>query len=62
MTTIPVFRELLQNSDDAGSQAAEIHFNSRAFLNQKSEGQADVPVEKLPELKTAEVSDPLPNA
>ncbi|KAG8895151.1 hypothetical protein FRB99_000735, partial [Tulasnella sp. 403] len=29
-----VLRELLQNSDDAGAKTVEIHFNTRAFLEQ----------------------------
>ncbi|KZT11459.1 uncharacterized protein LAESUDRAFT_720694 [Laetiporus sulphureus 93-53] len=35
-----VFRELLQNSDDAGAHAVEIHFETKEYINQKS-GQTD---------------------
>lgn len=32
-----VFRELLQNSDDAGAKAVEIRFETKEYLNRKSE-------------------------
>ncbi|GJE97590.1 hypothetical protein PsYK624_138110 [Phanerochaete sordida] len=57
-----VFRELLQNSDDASSNAVEIHFESKAYLSKReiAEGQNERPaddgaVEKLGDLKTAAV-------
>ncbi len=34
---LPVFRELLQNSDDAGSKSVEIHFETQAYLNRRKE-------------------------
>ncbi|KAG7090828.1 hypothetical protein E1B28_009910 [Marasmius oreades] len=45
-----VFRELLQNSDDAQSQTVEIHFQSDEFLQGKSIDDGP-----LPDLKTAPV-------
>jgi hypothetical protein len=41
-----VFRELLQNADDAGATAAEIIFETQSFLDQKP--ASDV---RLPDLK-----------
>ncbi|KAL6309180.1 hypothetical protein BKA93DRAFT_925530 [Sparassis latifolia] len=35
-----VFRELLQNSDDAGARAVEIHFETKDFLESKNEDAA----------------------
>ncbi|ESK92923.1 hypothetical protein Moror_8996 [Moniliophthora roreri MCA 2997] len=46
-----VFRELLQNADDAHSTAVEIHFQSSQFLEGKFLDE-----EKLPDLKTALVT------
>ena len=64
-----VFRELLQNSDDAASRAVEIRFETKEYLNRMKTGkdapgieqeQADETVHepsgtesKLPDLKTA---------
>lgn len=54
-----VFRELLQNSDDASSSAVEIHFESKQFLDKQEETAADAPVttdgdvDKLGDLKSA---------
>jgi hypothetical protein len=62
-----VFRELLQNSDDARSEAVEIRFETQAFLSTKP-GDIDtgdsVPSPdsetQLPDLRTTHVSyDPL---
>lgn len=57
-----VFRELLQNSDDAQSKAVEIRFETQAYLNSKSTTRAsEGPVTvvntdgELPDLKTANV-------
>ena len=53
-----VFRELLQNSDDARSEAAEIRFETQSFIDRKAagEGIAEVSSEiHLPDLKTAHV-------
>ncbi|KZT22896.1 hypothetical protein NEOLEDRAFT_1137233 [Neolentinus lepideus HHB14362 ss-1] len=60
-----VFRELLQNSDDAGSSAVEIHFETKLYLERKPNdgeyqdgaGVAAVSSGKqdLPDLKTVQV-------
>jgi hypothetical protein len=55
-----VFRELLQNSDDAASKAVEIHFETQAFLDIKSGKRSAVIQDKLPELKTVQVRYSLP--
>ncbi|TBU28918.1 hypothetical protein BD311DRAFT_721461 [Dichomitus squalens] len=57
-----VFRELLQNSDDASATAVEIHFETKGYVERKnakangSEDQQGLPEEEgLPDLKTAMV-------
>ena len=53
-----VFRELLQNSDDASSKAVEIRFETRDYIERmrSSEDQAPPLVnDRLPDLKTASV-------
>ena len=57
-----VFRELLQNSDDAQSKAVEIRFETQAYLDLKSTtraSEASVPNvaadDELPDLKTTNV-------
>ena len=54
-----MFRELLQNSDDAGARSAEIRFETEEYLSrEKRDGSqpADEPKqEDLPDLKTAVV-------
>lgn len=58
-----VFRELLQNSDDARSEAVEIRFETQTFLSTKS-GDRDIGDSvaspdletQLPDLKTTHVS------
>lgn len=58
-----VFRELLQNSDDARSEAVEIRFETQAFLSTKT-GDLDIDDSvaspnletQLPDLKTTHVS------
>ncbi|KAJ3549086.1 hypothetical protein NM688_g5219 [Phlebia brevispora] len=56
-----VFRELLQNSDDASAKAVEIHFDTQGFINRNnSDGSSELAgpsqaIEKLPDLKTAVV-------
>jgi len=59
-----VFRELLQNSDDAQSEVAEIRFETKAFLdkrNAEAEAEAGIspnvsePIDQLPDLKTVHV-------
>ncbi|KAJ3749126.1 hypothetical protein DFH05DRAFT_638806 [Lentinula detonsa] len=47
-----VFRELLQNSDDAQSNEVEIRFETRAYLEEKSEEGISAST-RLPNLKTA---------
>jgi len=50
-----VFRELLQNSDDASSTAVEIRFETKKYVDgEKLSGDQDPPVqdECLPDLKT----------
>ena len=59
-----VFRELLQNSDDASAKAVEIHFETESFAqrqNRTDSSQSDsvhTHSEKLPDLKTAVVRFP----
>jgi hypothetical protein len=53
-----VFRELLQNSDDAQSKTVEIRFETQPFIDRKAtgeEGIAEVSESHLPNLKTAHV-------
>ena len=56
-----VFRELLQNSDDAQSKAVEIRFETQPFIDRKAAGEGIVEVSDipLPDLKTAHVGFPL---
>ena len=53
-----MFRELLQNSDDAGARSAEIRFETEEYLSR--EKRNDTPPDEskqgnLPDLKTAVV-------
>jgi hypothetical protein len=51
-----VFRELLQNSDDAEARSVEIRFETKAYLSRENgdDLQSDNPErENLPDLKTA---------
>lgn len=50
-----VFRELLQNSDDAGCDAAEIHFETAAFLRRSPEATMDSGQHILSDLETTDV-------
>ncbi|KIP09762.1 hypothetical protein PHLGIDRAFT_102310 [Phlebiopsis gigantea 11061_1 CR5-6] len=56
-----VFRELLQNSDDASSKTVEIHFETEAYAKRPDQSAQDALdsassiSEKLPDLKTAVV-------
>ncbi|KAG8215924.1 hypothetical protein J3R82DRAFT_7898 [Butyriboletus roseoflavus] len=50
-----VFRELLQNSDDARSSAVEIHFETDAYLHRKDGGPGNIDVPSLPNLKSTHV-------
>lgn len=57
-----VFRELLQNSDDAQSKAVEIRFETQGYLDSKSTTRASETAEssmnadgELPDLKTTNV-------
>jgi hypothetical protein len=51
-----VFRELLQNSDDASSKAVEIRFETKKYIDGNHPSQFQAPPslnERLPDLKTA---------
>ena len=58
-----MFRELLQNADDACSAAVEIHFETKKYIDAREKSGADRPSfihrsssvrdERLPDLKTA---------
>ena len=51
-----VFRELLQNSDDASSKAVEIRFETKKYIDGNPSAQTKAPPflsERLPDLKTA---------
>lgn len=55
-----VFRELLQNSDDASARAVEIHFETEAFLQRAKDGEdaladSTKAIALLPDLKTTHV-------
>ena len=51
-----VFRELLQNSDDAQSKAVEIRFETQPFIDRKATGDGmEVSEAHLPNLKTVHV-------
>ncbi len=51
-----VFRELLQNSDDAGSRSVEIRFETGTYLSrEKGVNSQSYKHEDLPDLKTAAV-------
>lgn len=61
---LSVFRELLQNSDDARARRVEIHFQTEAYYARQDSGVSSIPVaedaevqaaERLPDLKTAAV-------
>ena len=45
-----VFRELLQNSDDAGSLMVEVHFETAAFRDRRDRKE-----ETLPDLESTSV-------
>ena len=53
-----VFRELLQNSDDASSTAVEIRFETKNYVDREKSGADQAPSvqnEDFPDLKTASV-------
>ncbi|KIJ65764.1 hypothetical protein HYDPIDRAFT_186930 [Hydnomerulius pinastri MD-312] len=50
---VSVFRELLQNSDDAGSSTVEIHFETAAYQGRAKEENTGPPM--LPDLKSTHV-------
>lgn len=59
-SSFTVFRELLQNSSDAGAKNVQIHFETRSYLDkQAARSGQDVQIIdddwKLPDLKTAHV-------
>jgi hypothetical protein len=51
-----VFRELLQNSDDAQSEAVDIRFETQGFLSTKT-GDTDIRSSVVPPDSEAELSD-----
>ncbi|KAI6137803.1 hypothetical protein EDD17DRAFT_1421003, partial [Pisolithus thermaeus] len=51
-----LFRKLLQNSDDAGCDAAEIRFETAGFLGSNSTAATNVGPAMLPDLRTTNVS------
>lgn len=53
---ITVFRELLQNSDDASAKAVEIHFDTEEYVQRTKDGvpaedESEKSVTPLPDLK-----------
>ena len=51
-----MFRELIQNSDDAGAHSVEIHFETEEYLSREEDDDAqsdESEQEDLPNLKTA---------
>ena len=57
-----MFRELLQNSDDAGARSVEIRFETEEYLSREkgdSPQSDESKQENLPDLKTAVVCGPL---
>lgn len=53
-----VFRELLQNSDDAQATAVEIHFNTQTSMGSVGGSSNNGSSKALPDLKTALVRSP----
>ncbi|KAL5514880.1 hypothetical protein ACEPAG_2196 [Sanghuangporus baumii] len=55
-----VFRELLQNSDDAASKSVEIHFETQAYIDRKKasevEGNSAQSTGTFPDLKTQPIT------
>jgi hypothetical protein len=54
-----VFRELLQNSDDAGARSVEIRFETEEYLSREDDDDTqsdESEQEDLPDLKTAMAS------
>jgi hypothetical protein len=50
-----VFRELLQNSDDAESPTVEVHFETAAYLDRRDRREEILDVPTLPDLKSTSV-------
>lgn len=52
-----MFRELLQNSDDAGAHSVEIRFETESYISREkwSDVEPGEPLKDLPNLKTAVV-------
>ena len=55
-----VFRELLQNSDDAASKSVEVHFESQAYIDRRratenTDGGINQTSDNPPDLKTQAV-------
>ena len=59
MVNLSVFRELLQNSDDAGCDRAEIRFETADFLGLDTEAAGNTELPTLPNLETANVRNHL---
>ena len=55
-STVPVFRELLQNSDDAESSAVEICFRSAGYRGHAEENTDTL---ALPDIKSTHVREPV---
>ncbi|KAG6375323.1 hypothetical protein JVT61DRAFT_3551 [Boletus reticuloceps] len=51
-----LFRELLQNSDDAQSHTVEIHFETAAYLDRRKRREETLSVSALPDLKSTPVT------
>ena len=50
-----VFRELLQNSDDARSDAVEVHFDTAAYLDRRDRRAEIIDIPTLPDLESISV-------
>ena len=48
-----MFRELLQNSDDASSKAVEIRFETKRYVDRNKDQATPLQGGRLPDLKTA---------
>jgi hypothetical protein len=55
MSCFSVFRELLQNSDDAESPTVEVHFETAAYLDRRDRREEILDVPTLPDLKSTSV-------
>lgn len=55
MPFLPVFRELLQNSDDAQSRNVEIRFETAGYIDRRVRTEEKIAVPELPDLKSTYV-------